>query len=212
MYSNFHGEVQNGMSVDYVLRSYFPDYNYKGVFIDIGAFEPIRISNSYHFEKNGWTVYCIEANTNLIPSLQEHRQNVIHTAVGSMDMLETDFTIVEANGWTAGFSALKVSETYKQIFGFNPTNIQQIKVPLKTMKTILNDLNITNIDIVSLDIEGSELDCLYGFDLAHIKPKVFVIENVDNNPQIESYLNSFGYKLDKQYSYNQYYCHESHLI
>jgi hypothetical protein len=52
IYSTYHGEFQNGKYVDQVLREYFPDYNYKGIFLDVGAYEPINISNSYHFEKN----------------------------------------------------------------------------------------------------------------------------------------------------------------
>jgi len=51
-YKKFHGEVQNGLNVDQVLKNYFPG-NYKGVFLDIGAYEPINISNSFHFEMNG---------------------------------------------------------------------------------------------------------------------------------------------------------------
>lgn len=50
-YTQFHGEFLNNINVDNILRTYFPDYNYKGVFLDVGSFEPIRISNSYHFEK-----------------------------------------------------------------------------------------------------------------------------------------------------------------
>jgi len=48
-YTQFHGEFLNNINVDNILRTYFPDYNYKGVFLDVGSFEPIRISNSYHF-------------------------------------------------------------------------------------------------------------------------------------------------------------------
>jgi hypothetical protein len=50
-YNLFHGEILENINVDFILRSYFQDYSYKGVFLDVGAFEPIRISNSYHFEK-----------------------------------------------------------------------------------------------------------------------------------------------------------------
>jgi len=52
--NTFYGEKNEELYVDEILRSYFPDYNYKGVFIDVGAFEPILISNSYHFEITGW--------------------------------------------------------------------------------------------------------------------------------------------------------------
>ena len=74
--AKFFGEVQEGKHVDEVLRSYFPDYSYKGVFFDVGAFEPIRISNSHHFHLNGWKVYSFEANPAKIPLLKQHRDHV----------------------------------------------------------------------------------------------------------------------------------------
>ena len=84
-YEEFHGEVLEGIPVDKILRDYFADYHYKGVFLDVGAFEPIRISNSYHFEKNGWDVFCFEANTDGIPHLQEYRENVFNYAIYDED-------------------------------------------------------------------------------------------------------------------------------
>lgn len=81
MYNHFHGELQQGKYVDQTLREYFPDYSYKGVCVDVGAYEPVNISNSYHFERNNWDVYCIEANTLLIPGLQRERKNVYNYAV-----------------------------------------------------------------------------------------------------------------------------------
>ena len=36
-YHEFHGEIQQGKYVDQTLREYFPDYNYIGTFIDVGA-------------------------------------------------------------------------------------------------------------------------------------------------------------------------------
>jgi len=68
MYTNFHGEKDiSHLHLDEILRTkYFPDYDYKGVFIEVGSFDPIVISNSFHFEKNGWDVYCFEANTLLM--------------------------------------------------------------------------------------------------------------------------------------------------
>ena len=60
-YLRFHGELQNNKYVDQQLREYFPNYDYKGIFFDVGAFEPITISNSHHFYMNGWEVYSFEA-------------------------------------------------------------------------------------------------------------------------------------------------------
>ena len=209
MYNLFHGEIYHNKAVDSVLRDYFPDYNYKGVFFDIGAFEPIRISNSYHFERNGWECYCFEANTQGIPLLKEHRKNVFNYAISNEDKNEVTFNIVLTNGWTAGFSAIHINEEYKQIFNFNGANpkITEIKVPQKTLNTVIQTeiQNLTKIDIISLDIEGGELNCLYGLDLKKYNPSVLVVENVTNDLTIKNYLESFGYKLDKQIHYNQFY-------
>jgi hypothetical protein len=40
----------------------------KGIFVDVGAGHPIYLSNTYFFEKNGWTGVCIDAD----PKQYEH--------------------------------------------------------------------------------------------------------------------------------------------
>ena len=208
-YNIFHGEFIQGKYMDEVLREYFKDYDYKGVFFDVGAFEPIRISNSYHFERNGWTCYCFEANTNGIPLLKEHRANVFNYAISNVNKDIVEFSVVNWNGWTAGFSAINLSSDLQKIFGTPPPEtIKKISVPQKTLNTVIETEipELTRIDIMSLDIEGGELNCLEGFDLQKYKPKVMIVENTDpKNKCVQKYLEGFGYKLDKKISYNEYY-------
>jgi FkbM family methyltransferase len=206
-YTHFHGEFLNNINVDNILRNYFPDYDYKGVFIDVGAFEPIKISNSYHFEKNGWDVYCFEANTNSIPLLKIHRKNVFNYAIYDIDKDETTFNVVLSNGWTAGFSAIELSDEIANVFKTNDKKVTQIKVPQKTLNTILQtELNhIKTIDILKIDIEGGELKCLHGLDLQKYNPKLILLENITNDIKIKNYLENFGYILHQQNAYNQFY-------
>jgi len=212
MYTLFHGESIGGKHVDEILREYFPDPEYKGVFFDVGSYEPITINNSYHFEKNGWECYCFEANTSLIPLLKENRKNVFNYAISNTNKDAVTFNVVTLNhvspGWAASYSAITVSDTYKQIFGFHPEAIvTQITVPQRTLDTIIETeiSDLKKIDLMSLDIEGGELDCLYGLNLNKFPPSVIVIENVAGDPEINSYLSRFGYTLDRQTDYNQYY-------
>ena len=209
-YESFHGELLDKQYVDEVIRSYFPDYNYKGVFIDIGAFEPIKISNSYHFEKNGWDVRCFEANTNLIPELEKHRKNVYNIALYDEYKPSISFNVVESNGWTAGFSAIELDDKLFKGFKFRKrnANITTVTVEQRTLNSYLENelLEIANkIDVVQLDIEGGELKCLHGFDLIKYKPKLLVIENVLNNMELTDYIISKGYKLDNKIKYNEFY-------
>ena len=210
-YTNFHGENHNNQCVDQILREYFPDYNYKGVFFDIGAYEPINISNSYHFEKNNWDVYCFEANIFLLDELKKYRKNVFNYAIYNENKDFVEFNVVKGiwggGSETAGLSAITIDENYYNKFKDGIKNITKINVPQKTLDNVIENEIILNreIDIISIDVEGGELKVLYGLNLNKYKPKIIVVENVFNDNEINNYLNNFNYILDKQCEYNQFY-------
>jgi hypothetical protein len=92
-------------------------------------------------------------------------------------------------------------------FGRDIRSIEKICVEQVSLNSCLDIIlnNITDIDIVSIDVEGGELNVLKGFDLSRYKVKVFVIENVFNNSKITEYLSNYNYILDKKIEYNEYY-------
>jgi FkbM family methyltransferase len=206
-YSHFHGEFQNGATCDQTLRSYFPDYDYKGVFVDVGAFDPITISNSYHFERNGWTTYCFEANPDLIPRLKEHRANVYNYAVSDHDKEKVTFNVVTSSNWTAGFSAIKIDPRYIRKWGYSIQEMKTIEVEQRSLDSIIvkEQIPLEHIDILGIDVEGGELAVLKGLDIDKYQPKVILVEDVFNDKDLTDYLISKGYKLDKHISYNKYY-------
>lgn len=139
--------------------------------------------------------------------MKQHRKNVFNYAIYDTNKDEVEFNVVETNGWTAGFSAIELSEEISNIFKCNTKKISQIRVPQKTLNTILETelSHITNIDILKIDIEGGELKCLKGLDFTRYRPKLILLENITNDKKIEAYLIANGYKLDKHVSYNQFY-------
>jgi FkbM family methyltransferase len=210
-YLRFHGELQNNKYVDQQLREYFPNYDYKGIFFDVGAFEPITISNSHHFYMNGWEVYSFEAIPENVSKLAQHRKHVFNYAISDHDIDNITFSQVHTggpNGWTASYSAINLSDEYKKIFGWSPANVvKTINVPQRKLDTIIKEYipNLERIDIMSLDIEGGEYECLRGLDIAKHKPYVIVLENASHTNKYTEYLSQFGYRLDKNSSYNYYF-------
>lgn len=209
MSQQFHGEVLNGKYSDAVLRDYFPDYDYKGVMIEVGAYDPVRISNSNHFRQNGWKIYCVEPNPYCVERFKNAKVPVIPYAVSTKNEDNVNFVVATCfceQGWMAAFSALTIDPA---LIARYPGSIQQtetVKVSTRTLDTIIEEYNIgDSIDILSIDIEGGEWDALQGFNMAKYKPKVILLENHFNTNNISEYIQSFGYKLDTKYSYNEYY-------
>lgn len=205
-----------GKYLDEIIKDYFPK-NYTGVFFDIGAYDPIIISNSYHFELNGWDTYLFEANTNLINKLKNVRKNVFNYAIADTNKESTEFNIVyqneNNNSWNkvASFSSLDLTyfsmPCYQPFLNKKQYRIEKIKVEQRSLNSLLeNELkSINNIDVLEIDIEGGEFNCLKGIDLNKYTPKVILLENMDNNQNIVNYLKQFNYKLDKKYSFNEFY-------
>lgn len=107
----------------------------------------------------------------------------------------------------AGLSAINLDQDYMNQFSSGIRELFKIEVPQKTLNSIIESeiSYITEIDIMSIDVEGGELNVLKGIDLDKYKPKILVVENVFNKQDIYDYLKKFDYVLDKHIDYNQYY-------
>jgi FkbM family methyltransferase len=214
---SFFGDTRDGGTCDHILRGYFQDYAYKGVIFDVGAFDPQVISNSQHFFLNGWKSYCFEGNPDNIGKFEGQCTKVFNYAIADTDLDQVTFHNVTTGPrkWTAGYSAINISDTYKRIFGWNSNfHVEERQVPQRTLNTVIKDQipDLTKIDILSVDVEGGELSVLKGLDIMRWKPKVIVVDNPDKDLRIQAYLEPYGYRLDRQDFCDQYYVYQSYKI
>jgi hypothetical protein len=86
--------------------------------------------------------------------------------------------------------------------------VQEIKVEVKKLDTVLSRINLEKIDFVSIDTEGTELEVLMGFDINKWNPRLFIIENNFNESKISDYLNGFGYKFSQRLGVNDFFVRE----
>ena len=169
--------------------------NATGFYVEIGCLDGIEFSNTYLFEKKGWKGICIEAHKDFVELLKMNRPSsqIVHCAVGEKDQESVTFY---ANKIGSLSTLDKTQEerwkkNYKEFFyGFE----EQI-VAMKTLTTIFAELNVDQIDFISLDIEGYEVQALSGLDLSRYKPRIFIIEYKDDlhKAEVEAILIPHGY-------------------
>ena len=159
----------------------------QGVFIDVGAADGVTFSNTYYFERQGWTGVCFEPNPENYQLAKLVRKNVEPTAISSQT-------------GTADFYIDPSSPDWSGLEKPDAVDIEKIKVKTKTLSQALSDHTIKHIDLLSIDTEGTELDVLKSLDFAKYKPKVVVVEFLSKEEKNQSLsLNEFmivlGYQL-----------------
>src|SRR5262245_42846918 len=150
-----------------------------GFFVEVGANHPTRRSQTWFLEQKGWKGLLVEPNPVLCEQLRALRPN---SQVFEM-ALASDSEIGEADlhlGVADGHSALK-PQVGTALAG------KTIRVAVKTLSWVMESTQPKELDFVSIDVEGMELDVLRGFDLRRWQPKLLVIEDFLINHQIHRY-------------------------
>lgn len=146
------------------IRMAFPNM-LTGVFVDVGAGEPITCSNTYHFEQNGWTGVLIDPDQRRCDELRRWRsQPVEQVAVASVAGNRN----LHLSNWP-GLSTLQQDLPEHEKAG---TAI----VMAVRLQTILDRHGIGRIDLLSIDTEGTEIDVCDSFDWDRHTPQIVIIE------------------------------------
>jgi FkbM family methyltransferase len=179
-----------------------------GMYIDIGAMDGLRFSNTYAFELAGWQGMCVEAHPYYYEIAKRNRPKaiVIHAAVSDTDNATVNFN---ANRY-GSFSTLDKSlEGYFKSYGFVFNGFETIQVPQKTIRTLLRENGVQKVDFVSIDIEGTELSALRGIGIETCMPRVIVVEafNTPRHKLIADYLCQFGYTTTRIVGNNYFFTH-----
>lgn len=198
-YYSQHGE-------DFLLDQIFKDQQ-RGVFVEVGCIDGRRFSNTLAFEERGWKGLCVEAHAGYIELLKKNRPNsiVCFCAAGEEDEDGVPF-YANARG---SLSTLDKSQEgrwkrdYRDYFtGFE---LQQVKK--RRLDTLFQQHGMERIDILSIDVEGYEVEVLKGIDFSRYMPSVIVVEShsPEHEQQLDEVLGPAGYHKLAQLSGNIFY-------
>jgi FkbM family methyltransferase len=172
-YYSQHGE-------DILLDHIFQD-RASGFFVEVGCIDGVRFSNTLTFEERGWKGLCVEAHAGFIGALRKNRPGSIveHCAAGDTDEEGVTFY---ANFRGSLSSLDRTQEGRFRAFGRYFGGFTEQKVRKRRLDTLLAVHGVKQVDLLSLDIEGSEEEAIRGLDLERYRPRIMVIE-VDGKRQ-----------------------------
>jgi FkbM family methyltransferase len=191
----------------YIRENFFPNFSYKGTMVEVGAGPPTFISTSKHFRNNGWRTICVEPNPKFVKQHLEEGSEVYPYACSNEEK-NTSFVINYNNDeWYSqehdGVSFSSLGIRYQNVPEHNTQ--ETIEIQAIKLDTLLNRINVEKVDILSIDVEGWELDVMMGFDHIKYDPKVIVMENFENKKEYEIFMNERGYIKKTNLGYNEIY-------
>ena len=172
-----------------------------GVFIQAGGNNGFTQSNTYRLEKTkGWTGILVEGIPELYEKARRCRKHskVFNCALVPFGSEGAEIEMVYGNLMSIVVGAMgstTADEEHIRKSREHVTNKQayRVKVPGRTLSSIIDEAGISKIDFFSLDVEGFEAPVLMGLDLKRHRP-TFILVEARFPQQIDDIL-SFYYEV-----------------
>lgn len=211
--SKYHAylvRIKNNFLDGYALKSYSQEgedvilhrifENQKGGFyVDVGAHHPKRFSNTYFFYKRGWKGINIDPMPGSMKLFSKIRPRDINLEGGISDS-EGKLTYYIFDDIALNTFSRELADQYIQ----NGRNlIRKVIIEVYPLSNILDHYlnDAINIDFMSIDVEGLELQVIKSNDWNKYRPTVILVESLDfdlSNPQnsrIYNFLSALDYKF-----------------
>jgi len=173
-----------------------------GFFVEVGANDPQRGSQTWQFEQAGWTGILVEPQPDLAERARRTRRARVVAAACSSPANDGKTMRLYLSG---PHSSLRRDLA---VTGIVPDS--SIEVPIQTLDTILEEATAPiPIDFVSIDVEGHEVEVLSGFDLTRWRPRLILIEDHVTDLAKHRFLTRAGYRLIRRTGLNGWYVPQS---
>lgn len=157
--------------------------NFKGTFLDLGAYDGIDLSNTRALTELGWSGVCVEANPviffKLTDNLKDYNNVIAYKfAIGT----ENKTVMMQMND--SYYSTVKQSEVdrWRGAFKFESSEVQMLD-----FKSFLEFSKYKTFDFISIDCEGLDYEILAQINLDDVKCKMVCVET--NSKETDKYIN-----------------------
>ena len=170
-----------------------------GIFVEVGANDPVAGSQSWLLEQNGWRGVLVEPQASLCEKLRAARPGsqvfqVACSRPGSEG--EAELALAE----TDGNATLRPQ---RDSHGINYVGAERVRIT--TLDSVLQAAGIARMDFLSLDVEGHEIEVMCGLDFEKYRPSLILIEDGVRDLTKHRFLKGRGYQLVKRTTLNNWY-------
>jgi len=166
----------------------------KNYFVEFGAGDGVKFSNTYLLEKLGWQGLLIEPVKSLQKKLKKYRKSKIYNFAIDKEDYKKVFFYENLDPYLSSKKASK------------DTKIKYEVTTLKLNTLLKKNKAPKNISYISIDTEGNEYDILKKFDFSYYNVKFFTIEH-----NFDEYKRSRIFKLMKKNKYVRIFKYLSHM-
>jgi FkbM family methyltransferase len=177
---------------DFYLRIEFA-HKMNGFYVDVGAYHPFHYSNTKYLRTRGWTGINIEPLPDNFALLEKHCPKDINLNLAVSDR--------------EGSVNFHVNDVGSQILENDATEENVIVVPTRRLDSILQEHCKRQIDLLSVDCEGFDLEVLGTNDWDKFRPYLVILEDHSCTLDSESdrFMNRLGYQLVSWYRLSKFY-------
>jgi FkbM family methyltransferase len=196
-------------------------YKQDGAFIEVGAFDCYKWSNTYGLAMLGWKGLYFEPQLDMVYKCRERFSGlsnieIVHAALSNWQG-NTDLFL----GGSLSTISEQARDTYLRIDWSKATGLASGKVERVRVSTLDAELAARSwpagYDLLVIDVEGSELEVLQGYDIRAHMPTMAIVEThaeVEDGTLsykakfIDEYFEEFGYIRIQQDDINSIYVKE----
>ncbi len=168
-----------------------------GVFVDVGGYDGVTGSNTLFFESfRNWSGVIVEPSPTQVKQAESVRNApcvmaAVAGKTGKADFMEVTSGYTQMSGFLDSYDEgllkrVRAHQQHKEVIH---------KLSKKTLQSILNKHKLKKIDLISLDVEGGEMDILENFPFEKYDIEIWSIENNAQSSDLPQLMRSKGYDL-----------------